>query len=66
MGMNLSRLQELVKDREAGHAAVQWSQRVGHNLPTEKQQQLVLKKGEKNPDLYTHIYSFIKYVLVVM
>ena len=64
--MNLSRLQELVKDREAGHAAVQWSQRVGHNLPTEKQQQLVLKKGEKNPDLYTHIYSFIKYVLVVM
>ena len=65
MGMNLSRLQELVKDREAGHAAVQWSQRVGHNLPTEKQQQLVLKRGE-NPDLYTHIYSFIKYVLVVM
>ena len=25
-----------------------------------------VKKGGKNPDLYAHIYSFIKYVLVVM
>ena len=56
MGMNLSRLQELVKDREAGHAAVQWSQRVGHNLPTEKQQQLVLKKGEKSRSTHTHLF----------
>ena len=64
MHMNLSQLREIVKDRGAGHAAVQWSQRVRHDLAT--QQQPVLKKGEKNPDLYAHIYSFIKYVLVVM
>ena len=63
MDMNLSKLQEIVKDRGARHAAVQWSQGVRHDLAT---QQPVLKKGEKNPDLYAHIYSFIKYVLVVM
>ena len=29
--MSLSKLQEMVKDREAWHAAVQGSQRVGHD-----------------------------------
>ena len=29
--MNLSKLQEMVMDRKAWHAAVQESQRVGHN-----------------------------------
>ena len=29
--MSLSRLQEMVKDREAWHAAVHGSQRVGHS-----------------------------------
>ena len=35
--MSLSELRELVKAREAWHAAVQGSQRVGHNLVTEQQ-----------------------------
>ena len=34
--MSLRKLQEIVKDKEAWHAAVQ--QRVGHNLGTEQQQ----------------------------
>ena len=37
--MSLSRLWEIVKDREAWHAAVHGLQRVGHNLVTEQQQQ---------------------------
>ena len=38
--MNLSTLWEREKDREAWHAAVMGSQRVGHNLATEQQQHL--------------------------
>ena len=36
MDISLSKLQEIVNDREAWHAAM--SQRVGHNLVTEQQQ----------------------------
>ena len=38
MDMNLSKLQETVKDREAWHAAVHEVQRIGHDLVTEQQQ----------------------------
>ena len=36
--MSLSKLLVTVKDREAWHAIVMGSQRVGHNLGTEQQQ----------------------------
>ena len=39
MDMNLSKLWDILEDREAGHAAVPGSQRVGHDLETEQQQQ---------------------------
>ena len=44
MDMSLSKLQELVMDREPGVFQSMGSQRVGHNLVTEqKQQKTVLK-----------------------
>ena len=45
MDTNLSKLQEMVKDREASRAAVHGSQRVGHNRATEQQQQHKAGKG---------------------
>ena len=38
MDMSLSKLQEIVKDREAGMLQSMGSQRVGHDLATEPQQ----------------------------
>ena len=41
MDMNLGKLPEMVRDREAWLAAVPGSQRVGHSLVTEQQQPYV-------------------------
>ena len=37
MDMSVSKFQEIVKDREAGHAAVHGVTRVGHDLVNEEQ-----------------------------
>ena len=39
MDMSLSKLREIVKNREAWHAEVHESQRISHDLATEQQQQ---------------------------
>ena len=41
MDMNLSKLWETVEDRGAGVLQSIWSQRVGHDLATERQQQTI-------------------------
>ena len=38
--MNLSQLHEIVKDREAWHAAVHGVTKVGHDLVSEQQQKI--------------------------
>ena len=43
MDMNLSKLQEIVKDREV-NAALHGSQRVGHHLVTEQQYTIQIEK----------------------
>ena len=42
--ISLSKLQEMVKDREAWHAAIQGSQRVGHDLATKRQLPRILAR----------------------
>ena len=41
MDMSLSKLREVVKDRDAWSAAVHWSQRVRHDLVTEQQHRYI-------------------------
>ena len=41
MGVNLSKLWEIVKDRGASHAAAHGLQRIRHDLATEQQQQII-------------------------
>ena len=42
MDTSVSNFREMVKDREAWHAAVHGSQRVRHNLATEQQKHIPL------------------------
>ena len=55
MDMSLSKLQVIVKDREAWHAEVLGVARVRHNLATEQQQ----------PVYYLSVYSSIIYQSVL-
>ena len=48
MDTNLSKLQEMVKDRGAWHAAVRGLQRVRQNLVTEQQQQAIRKQPQSS------------------
>ena len=43
LDMSLSKLQEIVKDREAWSVAVHGIQRAGHDLATEQQQQIIIE-----------------------
>ena len=56
--MNLSKLQEMVKDREACMLQSMGSQKVRHDLATEQQQQSLM-----NSDLFLSLpfYSFYSY-----
>ena len=50
MDMNLSKLQEIMEDRDAWCATVHGSQRVGYDLVT-KQQQILKKRQGKQGDM---------------
>jgi len=52
MDMNLGKLQEIVKDREAWRVAVCGVARAGHDLETEQQHTDICVY------IYTHIYVF--------
>ena len=52
MDVRLSKLQETVKDREAWRAAVHGSQRVGHDLVVERQQNNVRHITENQQIFY--------------
>ena len=47
MDMNLSKLQEMVKDREAGILQLMGSLRMGHGLATEQQKNTVAGTSPK-------------------
>ena len=46
MDMSLSKLGEIVKDREAWYDAIHGSQRARHDLATEQQQKILIKRGK--------------------
>ena len=67
MDMNLGKLREMVRDREASCAAVHGSQRIGHNWVTEQQQcslqhYLQLTRYGNNPSAHQQMNGWRKYV----
>ena len=68
MNMNLSKLQEIVKDRGTLHAAVHGVTKIGHDLATEQQQQSYfipisrkLKKGYLYWNLLLILLDFLQW-----
>ena len=60
MDMNLSKLREMVKDRQAWRAAVH-GVIVRHDLATEQQQQYTLKiRSRKTSDLHIYLKNHIQ------
>ena len=55
MDMNLNKLREMVKDREAWRAAAQGSQRVGHNWAEQEQQCKCQRKTTKNDRVWAKL-----------
>ena len=58
MDMNLSKLQEMVKDKEARRAASTGLQRVGQDLATEQQQPIGPSQEEEGVFLYRVCFSY--------
>ena len=56
MDMSLSKLQEIVKDREAWHAAAPWGDRVKHNWATQQKQCVLTGFKFKSVYYSYHIY----------
>ena len=58
MDMNLSKLQEIVKDREAWSLRSLWLQKVGHNLAIEQQQLSWTSVTASFPHILFSFFSF--------
>ena len=61
MDMNLSKLWEMVKGREAWHAPVMGSHRVGHNLVTEQYNIIIQYNTNNTITLYQSVDRHLDY-----
>ena len=62
MDVSLSKLQEVVKDREAWSAAVHWSQRVRHDSVTEQQHRYISRNNLRS---ITTSMNLVHYLIIL-